>query len=202
MCVIFASHAPVYNGLPDWQSQMRCRQATGKERIHQEAKAKAHQKPIRICWYMILKFRIFPRKLRYRKPCQLPNSWKMLQHEDERYQWKTAGRNRPAELYGQPTGNRNGCNNSQTTPNISAWNCFPHHEVYAGENYQMQRKIYFEEHRRRFETKNDTFKISQSSENPFPSVCFGFSGCIRRDSDFGKWRGKNSLYNHLFIQNL
>ena len=36
------------------------------------------------------------------------------------------------------------------------------HEVYAGENYQMQRKIYFEEHRRRFETKNDTFKISQS----------------------------------------
>ena len=59
------------------------------------------------------------------------------------------------------------------------------HEVYAGENYQMQRKIYFEEHRRRFETKNDTFKISQSSENPFPSVCFGFSGCIRRDSDFG-----------------
>ena len=47
-------------------------------------------------------------------------------------------------------------------------------------------KIYSEEHRRRFETKNDTFKISQSSENPFPSVCFGFSGCIRRDSDFGK----------------
>lgn len=36
------------------------------------------------------------------------------------------------------------------------------HEVYAGENYQMQRKIYFEEHRRRFETKNDTFKIKRN----------------------------------------
>lgn len=36
------------------------------------------------------------------------------------------------------------------------------HEVYAGENYQMQRKIYFEEHRRRFETKNDTFKIERN----------------------------------------
>ena len=37
------------------------------------------------------------------------------------------------------------------------------HEVYAGENYQMQRKIYFEEHRRRFEIKNDVFKVEKSS---------------------------------------
>ena len=36
------------------------------------------------------------------------------------------------------------------------------HEVYAGENYQMQRKIYFEEHRRRFEIKNDIFKVEKS----------------------------------------
>ena len=36
------------------------------------------------------------------------------------------------------------------------------HEVYAGENYQMQRKIYFEEHRRRFEIKNDVFKVEKS----------------------------------------
>ena len=35
------------------------------------------------------------------------------------------------------------------------------HEVYAGENYQMQRKIYFEEHRRRFEIKNDIFKVEK-----------------------------------------
>ena len=37
------------------------------------------------------------------------------------------------------------------------------HEVYAGENYQMQRTIYFEEHRRRFEIKNDVFKVEKSS---------------------------------------
>ena len=37
------------------------------------------------------------------------------------------------------------------------------HEVYAGENYQMQRKIYFEEHRRRFEIKKEVFKVEKSS---------------------------------------
>lgn len=42
------------------------------------------------------------------------------------------------------------------------------HEVYAGENYQMQRKIYFEEHRRRFETKNDTSKLANQVKIHFP----------------------------------
>lgn len=124
MCVIFASHAPVYNGLPDWQSQMRYRQATGKERIHQEAKAKRirNQYEFADIWYWNSDY--------------FQGNWGTESHANSptakrcfNMKMKDTNEKQPEKPTSRAirTANRKQKRMQQQPnyPNISAWNCFP-----------------------------------------------------------------------------